>query len=394
MLSRIQYADALTQALGRSPVVALLGPRQCGKTTLARHLAAEHIDGNATFFDLESPIDLGRLENPLLALRDLRGLVVLDEVQHRPKILETLRVLADRDPLPARFLILGSASTELVRHSSESLAGRVEFVDLGGFDMDEVGVERRGSLWIRGGFPRSFLARTEEDSAAWRESFVRTFLERDIPLLGFQIPPVAMRRFWTMLAHYHGQTWNASEISRSFGISDKTARSYLDLLSGTFMVRQLQPWFENVGKRQVRSPKIYLRDSGLVHTLLSLPDEEAVLAHPKCGASWEGFALEQILRRVGPGEPYFWATHGGAELDLLLFQKGRPFGVEFKRADAPKTTRSMRIALEALQLEHLWVVYPGEHGYPLDEKITVVPLDRFPSDLCGTERVSAAAKGG
>jgi predicted AAA+ superfamily ATPase len=316
-----------------------------------------------------------------MALRDLEGLVVIDEVQHRPELLEVLRVLADRDPLPARFLILGSASPQLVRDSSESLAGRVEYVDMGGFDLDEVGVDNLDVLWWRGAFPRSFLAGSEEDSVAWRRNFIRSFLERDIPRLGIQIPAAALRRFWTMLAHYHGQTWNASEIARSFGVTDKTVRGYLDVLTGTFMVRQLYPWFENVKKRQVKAPKVYLRDSGLVHTLLGLESREQILGHPKCGASWEGFALEQVIRRTGVTECYFWATHGGTELDLLMFLKGRRIGVEFKFADAPTTTRSMRTAIDLLRLDHLWVVYPGRRRYPLDQGIDVVPLAEIPATV-------------
>ncbi len=378
MIQRERLAAALKKALERSPVVALLGPRQCGKTTLAQELAGSR---HAAFFDLESPRDLGRLTNPLIALEPLQGLVVLDEIQQQPDLLKVLRVLADRQPPPARFLILGSASPELVRHSSETLAGRVEFIDMGGFDMDEVGTDRLDELWIRGSFPRSFLAASVEDSVAWRESFVRSFLERDVPRLGLQIAPVALRRFWTMLAHYHGQTWNASELARAFGVTDKTVRSYLDVLTGTFMVRQLSPWFENVGKRQVKAPKVYLRDSGLVHTLLGLRTRDDVLAHPKCGASWEGFALEQVMQRTGSSEVYFWATHGGVELDFLLFENGRRFGFELKLADAPKATRSMHTAIEVLGLEHLWVVYPGEHAYPLTEKITAMSLASVPASL-------------
>lgn len=377
MIPRPRFQAALENALRRSPVAALLGPRQCGKTTLARHMARAR---QATFFDLESEADLGRLQNPLMSLAGLQGLVVIDEIQHRPELLKTLRVLVDRDPLPARFLILGSASPDLVRHSAETLAGRVEFVDLGGFDMDEVGTEDLGRLWIRGAFPRSYLADSEEDSVAWRENFIRTFLERDVPRLGLRISPATLRRFWTMLAHYHGQMWNGAEIARSFGVSDKTVRGYLDLLTGTFMVRQLLPWFENVKKRQVKAPKVYIRDSGIVHTLLGLTHQEQVLAHPKRGASWEGFALEQILRRTAASQCYFWATHSGAEIDLLLFKNGHRIGVELKLADAPRATKSMRAALVDLSLEHLWIVYPGEHRYPLDDKITAVPLSQVPGD--------------
>lgn len=381
MISRHRFHAAIEEALGRSPVVALLGPRQVGKTTLARQVVAERGGAAAAFFDLESPIDQHKLENPMLTLGALDGLVVLDEIQLRPELLAILRVLVDRPESRARFLILGSAAPELVRGSAESLAGRVEFVDMTGFDLDEVGEAALDQLWLRGGFPRSFLARTTDDSFAWRESFVRTFLERDLPQLGITLPAATLRRFWTMLAHYHGQVLNGSELARAFGISDKTVRSYLDILTGTFMVRQLPPWFENVGKRQVKAPKIYLRDSGLVHSLLGLSDLDQILGHPKVGASWEGFALEQILARTKQREAYFWATHSGAELDLLLFSGGRRFGVEFKRTDAPKLGRSMRTALETLALEHLWVVYPGTEIYPLAEQITAVPLKDFPDSL-------------
>lgn len=375
MISRPGFHSALEKALGRSPVVALLGPRQCGKTTLAREIAASR---PSTYFDLQSPADLGRLTNPLVALETLEGLVVLDEIQLRPDLLAVLRVLADRPTQPARFLILGSASPVLVERSAESLAGRVEFVDMGGFDIDEVGVEHAAELWLRGGFPRSYLASSLEDSVAWRESFIRTFLERDLPQLGIRLPAVTLRRFWTMMAHYHGEVWSASEVARSFGVTDKTVRGYLDVLTGAFMIRQLAPWFENIGKRQVKAPKLYLRDSGLLHSLLGLGDRHQVLGHPKSGASWEGFALEQVLRRTGVTECYFWATHGGAELDLLLFSGGRRIGVEFKLSDAPKATKSMHTAMEDLGLDHLWVVYPGKHSYPLAPGITAVPLTEIP----------------
>jgi hypothetical protein len=324
--------------------------------------------------DLESQPDVRRLENPELALGNFRGLVILDEVQAMPELFNVLRVLVDRPRNRARFLILGSASPDLVRRVSESLAGRVEFVELAGFDLRETGGDTWERLWLRGGFPRSFLAESEGDSLAWREGFMRTFLERDIPQLGITIPSAAMRRFWTMLAHYHGQTWNASEVGRSMGLSDKTVRAYLDILTGTFMVRQLQPWHENIGKRQVKAPKVYLRDSGLLHSLLGVPDRDSLLGHPRAGASWEGFALEQVLRAVGPPEAFFWATHNGAELDLLFTLRGRRLGVECKFSEAPTVTRSMRIALEDLGLDHLWVVHPGRHGYPVHEKITVWPL--------------------
>jgi predicted AAA+ superfamily ATPase len=371
VLDRPAAFARLANAVRRSPITALLGPRQCGKSTLARRFA----DGReASSFDLESPADVGRLANPELALGSLRGLVILDEIQALPGLLPVLRVLADRPRTPARFLVLGSASPAIVRGASETLAGRVEFVELGGFDLGEAGPRRWERLWGRGGFPRSFLARSDADSLAWREGFVRTFLERDIPQLGIGIPAAALRRFWTMLAHSHGQTWNGSDIGRSMGLTDKTVRSYLDLLTGTYMVRQLQPWFENVAKRQVKAPKIYFRDTGVLHHLLSLPDRGALLGHPGVGASFEGFVIEQILSAVAPGDAYFWATHGGAELDLLLVMGGRRYGVEIKLAEKPAISRSMRVAMEDLGLSHLYVVYPGRHVFPLEERITAFPV--------------------
>lgn len=373
MIQRQHYLEQIEKALTRSAVTSLLGPRQCGKTTLARAIGDRH---GATYFDLESYPDQQRLQNPELALGALEGLVVLDEIQHKPELFSVLRVLVDRPACRARFLILGSASPQIVKRVSETLAGRAEFIELTGFNLEELGTGAGSldQLWLRGGFPLSFLAATEEDSRAWRDNFIRTFLERDIPQLGITIPAAAMRRFWTMLAHYHGQTLNASELGRSLGLSDKTVRSYLDILSGTFMVRQLQPWYENIGKRQVKAPKIYFRDSGLLHSLLAIPDRHALLGHPKLGASWEGYALEQVVRQLSPAEPYFWATHGGAELDLFFMREGRRYGVEFKFNEAPAVTKSMRIALEDLALDHLWLVYPGREAFPVAETITVVPL--------------------
>ena len=372
-IQRPAFLNRLEIALARSPITALLGPRQCGKTTLARIFAASR---NATHFDMESHADQSRLQNPELALASLAGLVVLDEIQARPDLFPILRGLADRPGSKTRFLVLGSASPHVVRHASETLAGRVEFVEISGFDLAEVSPKRQDVLWLRGGLPRSFLAKSDQDSFAWREGFVRTYLERDIPQLGFTIPAVAMRRFWTMLAHYHGQTWNASEIGRAMGLSDKTVRGYLDILSGTFMVRQLQPWFENLGKRQVKAPKLYFQDSGLLHHLLGIEDRHALMGHPKVGASWEGFALEQVLRALVPSQPYFWSTHGGAELDLLFLHQGRRLGFEFKFNEAPTLTASMKHAKSDLELEHLWVVHPGAHEFPMDENITAMPLGR------------------
>jgi uncharacterized protein len=380
MLQRPAYLDHLETALRRSPITALLGPRQCGKTTLARLVAETR---PATFFDLESEVDRRRLQNPGLALGDLPGLLVIDEIQEAPELFPVLRSLVDRPGSNSRFLILGSASPHIIRHTSETLAGRVEFVELAGFDLAETGPEALERLWLRGGFPRSFLAGSEDDSLAWREGFVRTFLERDIPQLGFRIPAPAMRRFWAMLAHYHGQTWNASELARSMGLSDKTIRNYLDILTGTYMIRQLQPWFENLGKRQVKAPKIYFRDSGLLHHLLEIPDRHHLLGHPKAGASWEGFAVEQILKAFEPREAYFWSTHGGAELDLVFSHGGDRLGFEIKLTEAPKITPSMRTAASDLDLAHLYVVHAGKHRFPMDAGITAVPLSEIPT-LPGT----------
>ena len=371
MLQRPYYLNHLKTAIARSPVTALLGPRQCGKTTLARQLAE---DQKTTFFDIESVPDRRRLQNPELVLGSLAGLVVLDEIQAMPELFQVLRILVDRPENQARILILGSASPEIIKSASETLAGRLEFIELHGFDLSETGADAWETLWLRGGFPRSFLANSEDDSQAWREGFIRTFLERDIPQLGINIPAVAMRRFWTMLAHNHGQTWNAAEVGRSMGLSDKTVRSYLDILTGTFMIRQLQPWFENLGKRQVKSPKIYFRDTGLLHSLLDIPDKHSLLGHPKVSASWEGFALEQALQILHPYAAYFWGTHAGAELDLVFQFQGKRYGMEIKFNEAPSLTPSMRIAAAELELDHLWIVYPGSETYPVGKNITTLPL--------------------
>ncbi len=371
MILRNITHNAIVTALERSRVVALLGPRQCGKTTLARKFVPTD---SAAYFDLEDPMSLARLDEPMTALRDLSGLVVIDEVQRRPELFPILRVLADRTPLPARFLILGSAAPDLLRQSSESLAGRMETVLLSGFSIADVGMPAHQIHWLRGGFPLSFLATSDSNSVAWRKSFIQTLLERDIPSFGLGTPAATLFRFWTMLAHYHGQVWNAAEPARSLGIGETSVRRYLDLLTGVYMVRQLQPWYENLKKRQVKSPKVYIRDSGLLHQLLGIRTMPELLSHPKCGASWEGYIIEEIISSVQPDEVYFWATHAGAELDLLLFKDGRRFGVEIKRADAPRLTPSMRTALDDLRLDRLAVIYPGERRYALAEKVEVVPL--------------------
>ena len=376
MIDRPSYIEKLSTALRRSPVVALLGPRQCGKTTLARIFGLER---KSTHFDLESQPDLQRLQNPEMVLGSLEGIVILDEIQRLPELFNVLRVLVDRPERTTRFLILGSASPDLVKNVSETLAGRIEFIELSGFDVGETGgADSWQALWLRGGFPRSYLADSDDDSLAWREGFLHTFLERDIPQLGITIPSAAMRRFWTMLAHYHGQLWNASELARSMGLTDKTVRSYLDILTGTFMVHQLQPWHENIGKRQVKSPKIYLRDSGILHALLNIADMHNLWGHPRVGASWEGFALSQFTQIVRPAQLFFWSTYRGAEIDLFFLHRGRRYGAEFKFSEAPKITKSMRTALNDLDLEHLWVVYPGQHHYAVDKKVSVWPLQQLP----------------
>lgn len=357
--------------MGRSRIVALIGPRQCGKTTLARELV--DVD-SANYFDLEDPLSLVRLEEPMTALRPLEGLIVIDEVQRRPDLFPVLRVLADRRPLPAKFLILGSAAPELLRQSSESLAGRIEFLSMGGFDLEEVGTASLSRHWLRGGFPESFLAETESDSFIWRRNFITTLLERDLPQWGISIPALTLFRFWSMLAHYHGQIWNAAEFARSLELSQPTIRRYLDILSGAFMVRQLPAWHANLNKRQVKAPKVYLRDSGLLHQLLGIRSEKDLLMSPKCGASWEGYVIEEVLRSVDPDEAYFWATHGGAEMDLVLRKDGRLFGVECKRVDGPRLTPSMQTALDDLELERIAVVYPGPKRFTIVNRVEAVPV--------------------
>lgn len=381
-VNRPEHLHRIRQLLRRSPVVAILGPRQAGKTTLAGAIRRSWAGPSVTF-DLEDPGDLASLADPMLALRPLRGLVVLDEVQRLPELFPVLRVLADRPRSPTRFLVLGSATPELLRQSSESLAGRLAFHDLGGFSIAEAGIAHRDALWLRGGFPRSFLARSGRESLDWRLDFVSTFLERDLPQLGVSIPAATMRRFWTMLAHYHGQVWNASEFARSFGVSDMTARRYLDLLAATFIVRVLTPWHENVGKRQVKSPKIYLTDSGLLHALLNIPSREDLERHPKVGASFEGFAMASVVDRLRArwSECFFWATHAGAELDLLVVRGRTRIGFEFKRTVAPAVTPSMRIAITDLGLSRLDVIHAGDRTYPLAPRIRAVALSRILDDL-------------
>jgi hypothetical protein len=364
-------------------VCALFGPRQCGKTTLARQLAARR--ARTHVFDLEVATDRARLAEPELALGQLQGLVVIDEIQRQPKLFTTLRPLVDRPRVRARFLVLGSASPELVRGASESLAGRVGFVDLSGFDLTEVGPEAWRRLWLRGRYPRSFVASNEAVSLAWRDDLIRTILERDVPQLGIGIGSEVLHRFWMMLAHHHAQIWNGADLARSLGVSEHSVRRYLDVLSGLYLVRQLQPWHENIAKRQYKAPKVYVRDSGLLHALLSIGSQPQLEGHPKCGASWEGFALEQMLRAAGRRDCYYWGTHGGAELDLLLLRHGRRYGVEFKRSDAPAMTKSLHVALADLKLDRAWIVYPGVHAYRVHERVDVVPLG------AARERIAAAS---
>jgi predicted AAA+ superfamily ATPase len=380
MIQRKQLVHQVKAALKRSRAVALIGPRQCGKTTLAQQLVEAD---SPNYFDLEDPTSLLRLDEPMTALRELKGLVVIDEVQRKPELFQVLRVLTDRKPLPARFLILGSASPELLRQSSESLAGRIETVAMSGFSMAEVGISFQLRHWLRGSFPLSFLARTEADSLAWRKNFIQTFLERDLLQWGIGTPAVVLLRFWTMLAHYHGQTWNAAEPARSLSVSEPTVRRYLDILSGVFMVRQLPPWHANLKKRQVKAPKIYFRDTGLLHQLLGIRSEKELLSHPKCGASWEGYVIEETIKATAPDEVYYWATHSGAEIDLVLIKNGRMLGVECKRIDAPRMTPSMRTAREDLHFEQIAVVYPGTKRYSLDDGVTAVPLGAVKEGMKG-----------
>ena len=382
MIDRRSHLEAVSGLLRRHPVVALLGARQVGKTTLARQVVASR-RGQVHHFDLEDPADLARLSEPMLVLKRLRGLVVIDEVQRMRALFPVLRVLADRPRSPARFLLLGSASPDLVQSTSETLAGRIVYHDLEGFSLEEIGRQPQDRLWLRGGFPRAFLARTEQASVEWRQGFIRTFLERDLPQLGISIPSATLRRFWSMLAHYHGQIWNASAFASAFGVADTTVRRYLDLLIGTFVVRQLLPFHVNLTKRQVKAPKVYLADSGLHHALLGLSTFRDLERHPALGASWEGFAIGQVARhlRARAEECYFWATHAGAELDLLVVRGNRRLGFEIKRTDAPRVTRSMRVALTDLRLQRLDVIHAGEHTFPLDRAIRAVAFSRLLEDL-------------
>lgn len=371
-MERLSFLKQVALQMKVHPICGVLGPRQVGKTTLARQYAKQYAQEQVHFFDLENPFDLARLEEPYTALAQLDGLVIIDEIQNIPDLFPILRVLVDERP--RHFLILGSASRELIHQSSETLAGRIGYVELTPFMLEEVRDYK--TLWGRGGFPRSFLSQSDEESILWRQAYITTFLERDLPNLGFKIPPAQIRRFWMMLSHVHGQIFNASDLGRSLGLTDHTIRKYLDILVGTFMMRSLQPWFENISKRQVKSPKIYFRDSGILHTLLGLNSQKDIENHPKLGASWEGFALEEIIRRyrARAEDCYFWATQSGAELDLLIIKDGKRRGFEFKYMDAPKVTPSMKIAFHDLKLDYLTVIYPGEKDYDLNDQISVMGI--------------------
>ena len=394
MIERLHYRKAIERALGRSRAVALLGPRQCGKTTLAR----QFVDARSpNYFDLEDPAALQALEDPKTALEPLTGLVVIDEVQRRPDIFPIFRVLLDRAPLPAQFLILGSASPDLLQQSTESLAGRIELIEMGGFTQAEAaaGAEAAAAagaqaaaaenlqarLWNRGGFPLSYLAANDEDSLAWRTNFIRAFLERDLRQhQGIDAPALSLHRFWTMLAHSHGQVWNAAPFAASLGWSQPTVRKYLDIMSGLYILRQLQPWHANIKKRQVKSPKVYVRDAGLLHALLGIGSAPALLRHPACGASWEGFVMEEVIRAVQPEAAHYWAVHQGAEIDLLLHKGGKMHGVEIKRQDAPEMTASIKTALDCLPLEGIAVIYPGARRYALHKKVAALPFTQIAED--------------
>lgn len=375
MIKRDKELATLHELIARHRVVGIIGSRQVGKTTLARMLSKQW-QGKVSFFDAENPEDAARLADPMLTLKSLQGLVIIDEIQRLPGLFDVLRVLADREAQPARFLVLGSASPELLRQTSETLAGRIFYHEIGGLSLSEVGINHHEELWFRGGLPRSYLAATSLESHEWRQGYIRTFLEKDLPQLGVHISADTMRRFWTMLAHYHGQTWNASEFARSFGVADTTVRGYLDRLTSALVVNQLLPWHENLSKRQVKTPKVYIRDTGILHALLNLRSPEDVAGHPKMGASWEGFVLDQLIRHLGADreECFFWATHSGAELDLLIVRGNRRWGYEIKHSSSPKLTPSMRHAAHDLKLDSLTVIHAGEHEFPLADKITAVPL--------------------
>jgi uncharacterized protein len=378
-INRPDFALEVRESINNNPVTAIMGPRQCGKTTLARKIAQSQ---NSTFFDLEDPADFDMLNSvPKLILQQHEGLIILDEIQRKPDLFPLLRVLADETNSPRKFLILGSTSPELVQKSSESLAGRIGFINLTGFKLNEVGNENLEKLWQRGGFPRSYLASDGQQSMLWRENFIQTFLERDISNYGFNIPPITLRRFWRMLAHYHGQIWNGAEFARAMGVSEPTVKRYLDILTGTYMIRQMQPWYENLKKRQVKAPKVFIRDSGILHALLGLEGAK-ILTHLKAGASWEGFITEQLIQKLKTRDYFYWRTHSGVELDFLALKNGKKYGFEIKNSDSIKATRSMHTALEDLKLDKLFIVYRGARQLILGDKIQSLPATEiFKSDF-------------
>ena len=378
MIDRLYQINYIKSLLAHNPVVAIIGARQVGKRTITYEIEKKWI-GVITRFDCEDPDDLARLNEPTLALKNLTGLVIIDEIQRKPDLFPLLRVLVDRKDNKVQFLILGSASPKLLKQSFESLAGRIAYFTLNGFSLDEVGVENEIKLWIRGGFPRSYLAQSEKASRSWRKNFIRTFLERDIPQLGFSIPAMTLRRFWQMLAHYHGQVWNGSELGRALGISHASVKRYVDLLTDALVVWQLKPWFQNIGKREVKAPKVYIKDTGLLHSLFGIESFKGLETHPKSGASWEGLVISETLShlKIIPDDAYFWPTHSGAELDLMVFIDGRPYGFEIKRTTSPKVTPSMRHSLNDLSLNNLFVIHAGEHEFDLHEQIKAIPFNHL-----------------
>ena len=375
MIPRVQHETSVRELIRHFPVVGLIGARQVGKTTLARVLAGAERQP-VTFFDLEDPTDEASLADPKLMLEPLEGLVVIDEVQRKEGLFRLLRVLVDRPDNTARFLVLGSAGPDLLRQSSETLAGRIAYYELPPFGIGETGIDSLPRLWLRGGFPPSFLAPDDARSHAWRNAFIRTFLERDLPQLGVSVPTATMRRFWTMLAHYHGNRWNGAELGRALGATAPTVNAYVDALVDSLVVRRLAPWHENLKKRQVKAPKLYVADTGLLHALLGVDSESALMGHPKSGASWEGFAMHEIVRLLGVDwdRCYYWATHRGAELDLLVHSAGHRIGFEFKRTSAPAMTRSMHSALSDLKLDRLYTVFPGHSRFRIHERAEAIGL--------------------